>query len=572
MDLSDSLPGLGNAKPIRDLISATIDHRKSIIIVMLLTLTASALGLVQPLLVKQMITDAGAGAVTAISVLILIGLFVGQAIIEAFGRYASGRIGEGIVLRLRLNLINQLLRLAMPVYDRQRIGDLLSRAGTDSTAIRRVIAEGLMNAVTGTIGIAGAVVLMLWLDGALFLIVMALIIAALAIILPVLRGIRNTSLRWQQATGAMTSDLERALTAIRTVRASRAEQRESERIGGQARAAYSAGLRMAKLDAAIGPAAHLAVGGSFLAVLLIGGIRVASGASSIADLVAFLLYLLYLIGPISSLFQAIGAVQQASGALQRIRQALALPREPEPVRTGPWIRSWQPNSAVMLEFRDVWFGYHPQRPVLRGVSFQVPSRGHVALVGRSGAGKSTIFALIERFYTPDHGRILFQNNDLLDTDRATLRARISLVEQHCPVLHGTLRDNLVYAVPEADDEDIWRAVELANLTELVRGLPEELDTVIGDHGMTLSGGERQRIAIARALIARPSLLLLDEPTAQLDTANETALVRAIDQISEECALLVAAHRQSTIQAAERIVSLDDYSPNFVHMGRNGERR
>jgi ATP-binding cassette subfamily B protein/ATP-binding cassette subfamily C protein len=191
------------------------------------------------------------------------------------------------------------------------------------------------------------------------------------------------------------------------------------------------------------------------------------------------------------------------------------------------------------------------------VSLEVPLRGHVALIGPSGAGKSTVIALVERFYDPAAGRIRLGGTDVSTLSRASCRARIGLVEQDSPVLHGTLRDNIAYAAPHAGDAEIERAIRLASLGDLVTRLPEGLDAPVGDHGDRLSGGERQRIAIARSLLARPALLLLDEPTAHLDAANEAALSQTIEQVSHECALLVVAHRFSTIRSASRIVILDD---------------
>jgi ABC-type multidrug transport system fused ATPase/permease subunit len=190
------------------------------------------------------------------------------------------------------------------------------------------------------------------------------------------------------------------------------------------------------------------------------------------------------------------------------------------------------------------------------------------LIGVSGAGKSTIFALAERFYDPDRGQILLHGQDVRDLSLQECRSRIGLVEQHAPVLYGTLRENITYAAPDADEKEIQRALALANLTELVKRLPQGLDTDVGEHGGMLSGGERQRVAIARSLLARPGLLLLDEPTAHLDAENEAALSRAIDKVSSECALLVIAHRFSTVRAANRVVVLD--SGRVVAVGTHEE--
>ncbi|MFH8491137.1 ABC transporter ATP-binding protein [Streptomyces longisporoflavus] len=550
---------------LREVYRVLRGHRRGICAAAALTLTGSALGLAQPLVVKKVIQAAGAGSAIAGTVALLIALFLAQALVQAVGRYVMVRTGEGVVLGVRLRLVDRLLRLPLRTLDRHRTGDLISRTGTDSTALRLLIAEGFTDAVTGSIGLLGVVALMLWLDWLLFLVVLGMILLGAAMLTTALRRIEGASLAAQQATGSMTADLERALVALRTVRASRAERREAARIGEQARAAYTAGVRVGRLDAVVAPAVELAVHGSFLAVLLIGGTRVAAGGS-VADLAAFLLYMLYLVEPIGAVFQAVSNVQQGSGALRRITEVLELEGESETGRVPG--TAVAPAGRPLLQFRDVWFGYQPHRPVLRGATFDVPRRGHVALVGLSGAGKSTVFALTERFYDPDRGHVLFDGQDVREVQRHAHRARIGLVEQHCPVLHGTLRENLMYAAPDADESELRRALELAQLTELVAQLPRGLDTDAGEQGIALSGGERQRIAIARALLARPQLLLLDEPTAHLDAVNEAALRHSIRETAKECALFVIAHRVSTVREADVIVVLD--GGRVVATGRHGE--
>ena len=549
---------------LRDVARILRGHRGTLVVGVTLTLVVSGLGLAQPLLVKRAIDHAGHTSVLWTNVALLLVLFAGQAAVQTVVRYVLARAGEGVVLGIRLHLIDQLLRLHMPAYDRHRVGDLVSRATTDSTALRRVVAEGFTEAVTGAIGMAGAVALMIWLDRVLFLIIAALVGVGGLIVLSVVRRLQDSSFRIQQSTGEMASDLERALGAIRTVRACGAEPRESARIGTQAKSAYAASVRMAKLDALVAPAGQLAVNGSFLLVLLVGGLRVANGATSVGDLVAFLLYMTFLLGPVTSVFEAASIVQQGTGALRRINEALALPREPKPpapvrITARQDARAADGDAATteaLLEFRDVWFGYDSRRPVLRGVSFSVPRHGHIALIGPSGTGKSTIFALAERFYDVDRGAVLFGGRDVRELSHEDHRARIGLVEQHCPVLYGTLRENIAYGAGKADEHDIGRVVELANLTEVVSRFAQGLDSHVGERGMMLSGGERQRVAIARSLLSRPSLLLLDEPTAYLDPINEAALSRTIGRVSGECALLVIAHRFSTVRAAAQVVLLD----------------
>ncbi|MFF4257681.1 ABC transporter ATP-binding protein [Streptomyces sp. NPDC001663] len=542
-------------------------HGRRICLAAALALAGSALALAQPLVVKRVIEAAGAGTAVGGAVGLLVALFLAQAAVQAVARYVMARTGEGVVLGLRLDLIAHLLRLPMRTYDRHRTGDLISRTAADSTALRLLVSEGFTDAVTGSIGLVGVVVLMLWLDWVLFLLVLAVIVLGSLAVASVLKGIERASLHAQQATGAMTAELERALGAIRTVRASRAEERETLRIGRQARRAYDQSVRVGALDAVIAPAVTLTINGSFLLVLLIGGIRVAGHDGSVAELAAFLLYMLYLMSPVAAVFQALSTTRQGLGALRRITEVLDLPPEPEPDHTT---RARPQLAAPVLEFQDVRFGYDPHRPVLHGVSFKIPPHGHIALIGNSGVGKSTVFALAERFYDPDAGRILFEGHDIRTLDRARHRARIGLVEQHAPVLYGTLRENLLYAAPDALPAELDRVIALAQLTDLVARSPHGLDTPAGEHGTALSGGERQRIALARSLLTHPTLLLLDEPTAHLDAANEAALRRSIRRITTECALLVIAHRYSTIRAADLVLVLDD--GRIVATGTHDELR
>ncbi|WP_068920603.1 ABC transporter ATP-binding protein [Planobispora rosea] len=530
-------------------------HRWSLAAGVGLTLLGSALGLAQPLLVKRVIEEVGAGRTAWGAICALVTFFLAQAAVEALVRYVLARTGEGVVLGVRVRLADRLLRLPMPLYHRYRTGDLISRMGADTVALRRVVSTGLTDAVTGVLGLAGAVALMIWLDATLFAMVAVLVAVAAATTACALRAIRAASLRAQEATGEMSADLERALGAIRTVRAARAERREAARITAHAHAAHAGGVRMARHDALVAPAGDLAITGSFLLVLLVGGARVAAGDASVADLVAFAMYMVYLTGPLGSLVEAVSVIQQGAGALHRVSQALSWPGEPDDGGPHP-ARVARDGGRALLEFRDVWFGYEPDRPVLRGVSFQVPPRGQVALIGPSGAGKSTLFALVERFYDPDRGRILCDGVDLRRVDRAAHRAGIGLVEQDCPIMHGTLRDNLTYAAPDAAADDLRRVIELAGLSGLVARLPQGLDSPVGERGTALSGGERQRVAIARALLARPRLLLLDEPTAHLDAESEAALRRTIEHLADECALVVIAHRFTTVRRAARIVVLD----------------
>ncbi|QYX83489.1 ABC transporter ATP-binding protein [Streptomyces akebiae] len=541
----------------------TARHRASVLVATVLTLVGSALGLAQPLVARQVVDASGRGQVLWPLLLLLAVLFVTEAATGAVGRFVLERMGEGVVRGLRHSLVARLLRLEMKEYDRHRGGDLISRVTSDTTLLREVVSQALVDLVTGALVAAGAIVLMVWIDPLLLLLVAATVAAAAVIVASLLKGIRAASERMQTSVGAIAADLERALGALPMVRVHRAEDREAARIGERVEAAYSAGVRTAKLASVMSPAVELAVQGSFLIVLVIGGLRVNGHANSLGDLVAFLLYASYLVLPLSSVFRAVGLIQRGMGAYQRIEQALSLPAEPsqeEPAvraRTREAVGRTVSSQEPALALRNLSFGYDPDRPVLRGVSFTVPYRQQTALVGLSGAGKSTIFALVARFYEPDSGTLLFDGRPATALSRTACRGRIAVVDQSAHVVHGTLWDNITYATPDAAEAEVRRVVELARLEGVVRRLPGGLSGMLGERGGTLSAGERQRVALARALLARPSILLLDEPTSHLDTINETALTAVMKDVARECALLVIAHRLSTVQHADQIVVLDN---------------
>ncbi|UFQ20473.1 ABC transporter ATP-binding protein/permease [Streptomyces huasconensis] len=546
----------------------TAGHRPSIALATGLTLAASALGLAQPLIAKHVVDSSARGEVLWPFLLLLSGLFAAEAAAGAIGRFLLDRMGEGVVRMVRHGLVSRLLRLEMREMDRHRRGDLVSRVTADTTLLRDVVSQALVDLLTGCLVSAGALLLMLWLDPLLLLLVVATVALAAAVVATLLKGMRVASEQMQTSVGAVAAELERALGALPVVRVYRAEEREAHRIGERVDSAYRSGVRTAKLAAVMSSAVELAVQGSFLLVLVVGGMRVGSGgADSLGDLVAFLLYASYLVMPLSSVFRAIGLIQRGTGAYLRIDEVLALPEEPaeQPGDRAPGTRR---PPAPALEVSDLHFAYVPGRPVLRGAAFTVPHHGLVALVGRSGAGKSTLFALIARLYEPDAGTIRFDGRPATPLNRRQCRAGIALVDQNTHVLEGTLRENITYAALDATDDDILRVVRLTRLDHVVRRLPGGLDGRLGDHGGTLSAGERQRVALARALLARPRLLLLDEHTSHLDAVNEAALTRALSDVSRECAVLVIAHRLSTVRHADRIVVLED--GRTVACGRHDE--
>jgi ATP-binding cassette subfamily B protein len=524
-------------------------------------LVAAAGALAQPALVARLIEAVGAGRALLPVVGLLVVVLLASSALGAVQEYLLQRTAEGVVLSTRRTLADRLLRLPVAEYDRRRTGDLMSRVGADTTLLRATVTSGVVEVAGSAVVAVGAVVAMALVDGWLLLVTVGSVAVGLAVVVSVARGVQRLSRQAQEEVGAMTAAVERALSAVRTIRASGATAREVDVVAASAGRAYEAGVRVARLQALVSPAGSVAVQGAFLAVLGLGGYRVASGSIAVADLVAFILYLFLLVMPLG---QAIGAwtqLQSGLGALARVQEVLALEPEDDarPERGGAVVAvpASSPSAEVpLLELDDVSFRYPNGTDVLHGVSLSVPAGNRVALVGPSGAGKSTVLALVEGFYPLTGGAVRWAGTDVRDLPRAGLRARLGYVEQEAPVLAGSVRDNLLLAAPQATDPELWAVLADVGLTDVVQRSPRGLDVPVGDDGVLLSGGERQRLAIARSLLARPALLLLDEPTASLDARNEALLRETLAAAAADRALLVVAHRLSTVLDSDRIVVLD----------------
>ncbi len=553
---------------LKDLFPYLRDHKKALYLALVLSIVASALALSQPLVVGQLISAVERQLDITSLALVLVALILVAAIVNAFQYYLLYKTGEGVVLTTRKALVGRMLRLPIREYDRRRVGDLVSRVGSDSTLLKSVLTQGLVDAVGGLLQFVGAIVVMAFIDPILLVSTLAVVFVAVAAIAMTGRKIRSATTKAQMRVGEMSSAVERALSAIRTIRASRAEAKEAEVIGKAADAAYDQGIAIAKLSAAVAPIAQIAFNTAFIVVLGLGGLRVASGATEIASLVTFVILLFFMIGPLISAFGAYTSVMGALGAMARINEIMVLDEEESEV-TG----SHQPVSKTAIEFRNVSFSYEPdegEEPVgiLKGINLSIPRGSRVALVGPSGAGKSTIFSLIERFYEPTDGEILLDGQPVTEFSRAELRSQIGYVEQDAPVLAGSIRDNLLLSKPDAQDEELAEVLKMVNLEEVLQRETKGLDAEVGENGIMLSGGERQRLAIARALLAAPPILLLDESTSALDGPNEQRMREAIDAVAKDRTLIVIAHRLSTVVDSDQIIVLE--SGQIVGSGTHSE--
>jgi ABC-type multidrug transport system fused ATPase/permease subunit len=556
-----AMPNVGAKVGIRSLWPYLRDHRASLLVVAGLSLITTVGTLAQPLLTRDVLDGISASASITGAVAALVVVLVTVALLDGVRDYLLKRTAEGLVLTARRHLAGHMLRLPIAEYDARRTGDLLSRVGADTTLLRAVVTSGLFDAATGAMMVVGAATGMILLDPVLFGVTLAGLAIGFSGGIVFMRRIRGLSHQAQERIGEMTSAVERAISAARTIRAARAEERETAAVTEAATHAYRAGLRIARLEAAIAPAMSITVQGAFLLVLGVGGARVAAGTITIGDLVAFVLFIFFLVMPLGQAMHAYTQLQAGLGALTRMEEILQVPKE----------RSFETQrraSSSTLEFDGVGFAYATGGPVLRNVSFTVTAGTRTALVGPSGAGKSTILALTERFYEVTSGTIRLGGADLGRLSNEDLRSRLGYVEQESPVLAGTIRDNLLLGDPAAADETLMSILRQVNLDEIVQRSPLGLAAQVGEGGVLLSGGERQRLAIARALLAGPEILLLDEPTSNLDARNEAALKVAIDTAARGRTVLIVAHRLSTVVDSDQIVVLERGS--VVAVGRHDE--
>ncbi|WP_420365015.1 ABC transporter ATP-binding protein [Curtobacterium sp. L3-7] len=565
------------------LLSYLFENKPAMVVIIVLSILGAGASLAQPLLVNQVVTAVQHGNTLSMLVWALVVLVIVAGVLNGVQHFLLQRAGEGVVLSTRRKLIARILNLPISEFDTRRTGDLVSRVGSDTTLLRAVLTQGLIESIGGMLTFIGAIIAMAIIDPLLLGITVAIVIVAIVVVGGLSRRIRIASKRAQEKVGDLTAAVERGIGAVRTIRAAGATEREVREVDGHATEAYKRGLDIAKMSAFVVPVASIVMQVAFIAVLGVGGAQVAAGTITIATLITFILLLFMMIMPLGQAMGAAVAVAQALGALGRIEEILHLPTEDQDDAAVHPAAAIATDDAITFE--HVSFRYarsadasgpdgaeaasgqpggpdrrrdvgDDEQAVLHDVSFRVPRGARVALVGPSGAGKSTTLALIERFYDPADGVIRLGGIDVRGLDRDELRAQIGYVEQDAPVLAGTIRANLLLGSPNASEDDCVRVLEAVNLGDVLHRDPRGLDAQVGEDGVMLSGGERQRLAIARALLAAPPILLLDESTSSLDGVNEQKMRLAIDAVAEDRTLLVIAHRLSTVVDSDVIVVLE----------------
>jgi len=553
------------------------EQSRLLIFAVILSLLSASVNLAQPLVVGNIISTVQKGSDVVPLALILLAITLLSAVAGGAMYYVLAKAGEGVVFSARSKLSTRLLRLPIFEYDLRRTGDLVSRVGSDTTLLRAALTQGLVDGAGGALLFIGSVVAMAVIDWLLLLITLLMISIAVAAIGVTSRRIRAATTKAQERVGNMSASVERALSAVRTIRAARAESRESAQIQTDATEAYSQGVKIAGINSWVTPIGGLAANGAFIVVLGVGGYRVASGQTEVASLITFILLMFIMIRPVGQFFGAYSSVQSALGALARIQEILDIPLEDTDAERAQKSKRSAVNKTA-IEFKNVKFRY-PARPevaldkegkpipdsapvmsepkeVLKGIAFKIERGSRVAIVGPSGAGKSTIFSLIERFYEPTGGEILLDGQAVHSISRSDLRGQIGYVEQDAPVLAGSIRENLLIGSPDATEADLKKVLKEVNLTTVLKRDKRGLDAEVGEQGIMLSGGERQRLAIARTLLSAPPIMLLDESTSSLDGLNEQRMREAIDAVAKNRTMIVIAHRLSTVVDSDQIIVID----------------
>jgi ATP-binding cassette subfamily B protein len=518
----------------------------------LLALISTAATLAVPLMVRDLVEALSDSGGLLWPVVLMTALAVVGALSATVSGYLLARTGEKMILRLRSRVMEHTMRLPLREVRTQGPGNLVARVTSDAMMLRSVIDVGAIQLPLSTITVVATLVVMSLLDWVLVLITIGSFALAGAVIGLVIIRVRRSIVAQQTALGELAQRFTATLAALPTIKAYRAEDRATGSLTQDASDLTESTLFSARLQSLIGPVMGLGQQIALVSIILGGGARMASGDLSMPDFTAFLLYLLQLVAPVAVVASSISQLQAGLAARTRFDELLSLPQEAEDTATPCPLPD---KGAPGVEFRDVAFAYDDE-PVLGNLTFSAPRRGLTALVGHSGAGKSTVLALIERFMHPDAGTIRVLGHDVHDWPLYDLRRRVAYVDQSFTLLEGTVRDNLLLG-SDADpgDDALLDVLHSVALRDEVLRLPDGLDTVLG-RATDLSGGQRQRLALARVLLTDADVVLLDEPTSQLDSINEQRLRDLVTRLALDRSVVVVAHRLSTVQHADHVLVME----------------
>ena len=479
------------------------------------------------------------------------------ALLDAISTYAekylTTSVGQWVTYDLRRGIYAQMQRLSLSFHDQNRTGDLISRVTSDVDDIQSFIASGLLSSLINILTLVGMIGVMFWLNWRFTLIALSVAPILFVVVYSYTRRIKKAARKVRKKESVVFSVVEEVLSSIRVVKAFARERYEQDRLEEASLDEVESALRARSLKAKLTPLVDLIVAGGTCLVFWVGARMTLSGALSVGSMVLFIQYLSKMYKPMQELSKMTDTYSKAAVGYERIHEIL---QADNAVRDLPGAKVVKKLKGK-IEFDHVSFSYTPDQPILKDISFCIDPGQVAALVGPTGVGKTSIVSLVPRFYDPDEGTVKVDGADVRKLKQQSLRQHISYVLQESVLFHGPLWQNIAYGKPGASRKEIVEAAEMANAMEFIEKLPDQLDTIVGERGMTLSGGQRQRIAIARAVIRNTPILMLDEPTSGLDAASEKLVFEALDRLMEGKTTIVIAHRLSTIRRADVIFVVNE---------------
>ncbi|EES75197.1 ABC transporter ATP-binding protein [Paenibacillus sp. MB22_1] len=541
----------GSSKAFFRLLRETKPPLPLFAVAIVLSLLSTLVSLVIPMFTKNLVDGFSLSSISGSQIVWIGAAFVGMSVASGLSIFLLNYTGQRMVAGLRDRLWKKLLCLPVSYFDNNRTGESVSRMTNDTGIIKTLISEQVSGFISGIISILGAVAVLFYLNWKMTLVMFAVIPLAALILVPLGRTMYKISLAMQDETASFTAALSQVLSEIRLVKASNAERKEYESGSQAIGRLLSFGVREGKVMAWISPFMAFVMMMLLVVVIGYGGMQVAGGGLSAGELVAFILYLVQIVMPMTQLTTFFTQLQKAKGATERILQTLDA--EEEPFGQGQEIT--KADQPLIVD--GVTFGYKPDEPVLQDVSFTMEPGTVTAVVGPSGGGKTTLFSLLERFYVPQQGSIRLGDDPIDSFSLRSWRGMIGYVSQESPIIAGTIRENLCYGIErEVSEAELQRAAEMAYADGFIAELPNGFDTDVGERGVKLSGGQRQRIAIARALLRDPKILMLDEATSSLDSRSEIVVQKALNNLMKGRTTIVIAHRLSTVIGADQLIFIE----------------
>jgi ABC-type bacteriocin/lantibiotic exporter with double-glycine peptidase domain len=520
----------------------------------LLIMVTSLLGFPQPLIMRYLVDDVILGhqlGLLAVAILVLSGILLAEKLTGLLQEFYFARFEQEVTLDIQQDLFNHVLRFPKAFFDEKQTGYLMSRLSSDVEGLRWFFSSTIVYIISNILRFAGGVALLFYLEWRLALGVLFIIPGLVLCIKYFSKKVHVLSHQEMEQEATVSSHLQESLSSVSLIKAFSTEARTVKRFMTQLKKSFHISLEQTTVTSVASLVINSMPGIAKLIVLALGAYWVIQGQWSLGSLLAFIAYLAYVFGPAQYLASANLQLQNARAALERVSALYEIIPE-ENVGTGVQAESLRGE----IEFKNVSFSYDEREPVLNDISFSIHPGERIAIVGPSGVGKTTLLSLMLRFYKPDAGEIYFDGRPASDYELGSLRRSIGYVSQSALLLSGTIRQNLQYGNPEARDEEIVRAAAVADIHDFIESLPEGYETEIGERGVSLSEGQKQRLALARALVKDPAILVLDEPTSALDSQTEKTIFGSLPSYIEGKTLFVVAHRLSTVMNCHRIFLLD----------------